>query len=111
MKRAPAATRPPADTTRPAVAATQPAPVPAPARPPAPAPAPPKLTLQEAQQRAKAWYGQALDADADGDLAKATKLYKRIMDELPPKIDGQDVWPSDVKLRYDEAAANGPGAK
>jgi hypothetical protein len=72
---------------------------------------PPKLTLQEAQQRAKAWYGQALDADADGDLAKATKLYKRIMDELPPKIDGQDVWPSDVKLRYDEAAANVPGAK
>ena len=84
------------------VVATQPARTAAPA--PAPVPPAPRLTLQDAQQKAKAWYGQALDADADGDLAKATKLYKRIMDELPPKIDGQDVWPSDVKLRYDEAA-------
>jgi hypothetical protein len=93
--RPPAATRPIAAATRPAVVATQPA--------AAPAPAVPKLTLQDAQQKAKAWYGQALDADADGDLAGATRLYRRIMDELPPKIDGQDVWPSDVKLRYEEA--------
>jgi hypothetical protein len=102
VDRPPAATRPPAPASRPVVVATQPARAAAPA--PAPVPPAPRLTLQDAQQKAKAWYGQALDADADGDLAKATKLYKRIMDQLPPKIDGQDVWPSDVKLRYDEAA-------
>jgi hypothetical protein len=87
--------------TRPIVIATQPAP---PARPPGPAPAP-RLTLQDAQQKAKAWYGQAFDADADGDLAKAASLYKKIMDELPEEIDGQRVWPSDVKLLYDQVKA------
>jgi len=84
--------------TRPVVAATQPLP----AAPRAPAPAP-RFTLQDAQQRAKLLYGQALDADADGDFAKAARIYKQIMDELPRQMDGQDVWPGDVQLRYGQA--------
>ena len=42
------------------------------------------------------------DAPAGGHC-RAARLYKQIMDDLPEQIDGQDVWPSDVKLRYNQA--------
>jgi hypothetical protein len=68
-----------------------------------PPPPAPKLTLQDAQQKSRALYLKAFDAEAKDDFAAAKRLYKQIMDELPKEIDGQEVWPSDVKLRYDQA--------
>lgn len=87
---------PPAPATRP---------VPSPAARPVAAtlPAAPKLTLQAAQQKARRWYFEALDADAEGDYATAKRIYKQIMDDLPKEIDGQEVWHSDVTLRYEQA--------
>ena len=86
----------------PGVAASQPAPRPAsrPATPPKP-----RLTLADAQQKARTLYREAFDADVEGDLDKAARLYKQIMDDLPEKIDGQEVWPTDVKLRYEQVVA------
>jgi hypothetical protein len=84
----------PVAASRPVVATSRPT------RPPA---APPKLTLEQAQQKAMTLYGQAFDADAAGDVAEAARLYKRIMDEVPQAIDGQEVWPSDLQLRYKQA--------
>jgi hypothetical protein len=87
----------PAPTSQ-AVVPTRPAPA------PAPAPPRPQLTLEDAQKRATALYRRAFDAEAKDppDYAAAKRLYKQIMDELPEEIDGQGVWPGDVKLRYEQ---------
>jgi hypothetical protein len=49
-------------------------------------------------------YHRAFDAEAKDppDYATAKRLYKQIMDELPEDIDGQGVWPGDIKLRYEQ---------
>jgi hypothetical protein len=106
----PAATRPlvvapprqPA--TSPVVAATQPARTSPPIPTQAQAPARPRLTLEDAQKRATALYRKAFDAEAQDppDYAAAKRLYKQIMDDLPEEIEGQGVWPGDVKLRYEQ---------
>jgi len=69
---------------------------------PAPAPAPAhslRLTLADAKQKSRTWYFQALDAEAKDDFKTARELYKKIMDELPKEVDGQEVWFQDVEAR------------
>jgi hypothetical protein len=91
---APAATQ----TARtPRVAATT-GPAVAPARAATTAPVP-ALTLAQAQQKSRAWYFQALDAEAKDDFKTARELYKKITEELPREIDGQEVWFQDVEAR------------
>ena len=77
-----------------AASATQPAPRAEVASATQPAAEPRRLTHEQAQQKSRDLYNQALDAEERGDFRQAKALYEQIMTTLP-----RDVWYQGIEAR------------